>query len=303
MIQSVTVTNHLGESVAMELRSPEKSGFFIRAIDGLGPTKSYINTSEILTYSGSFFNSSRNVSRNIVFDLGFMDYDAMSIETIRQLSYRYFPQNRLITLEFETDNRSVYTTGYVESNEPDIFSKTQSASISVLCPSAYFYGRNLNQTVFSGSVSSFEFPFENQSLTESLIQFGDVYIDTTRSVVYAGDEPTGVKIYASILGNVNNFTMYNATLGQLMGFNSSKILAMTGSDLKFGDTIVISTDKGEKYVYLIRNGLAINILNVLDSDYSWFTVERGDNVFTFTADSGLDRIQVLIENKVIYGGI
>lgn len=303
MIQSVIVTNHLGESVTMELRSPEKSGFFIRRIEGLGPTRSYVNTTEILAYDGAFYNSSRSVARNLIFDLGFMDDNDMSIETIRQLSYRLFPPNKPLNIEIITDNRSGYTVGYVEANEPDIFSKTQTSSISILCPSAYFYDKNLVQTVFAGSVSSFEFPFENTSLTESTIEFGEVFIDTTRSVLYAGDEPTGVTIYISISGVVTNLTVHNASLGQSMGFDSAKIVALTGSGLVAGDEIVISTQKGEKYVYLIRNGVPINILNSLDADATWFTIERGDNVFTYTADSGISNLQVLIENRIVYGGM
>ena len=39
MIKSVTVVNHLGESLKLDLASPEKSGFIVKSIEGLGPVK------------------------------------------------------------------------------------------------------------------------------------------------------------------------------------------------------------------------------------------------------------------------
>lgn len=35
MIKSVTVVNHLGESLKLDLASPEKSGFIVKSIDAL----------------------------------------------------------------------------------------------------------------------------------------------------------------------------------------------------------------------------------------------------------------------------
>ena len=35
MIKSVTVVNHLGESLKLDLASPEKSGFIVKSIEGI----------------------------------------------------------------------------------------------------------------------------------------------------------------------------------------------------------------------------------------------------------------------------
>lgn len=42
MIKSVTVVNHLGESLKLDLASPEKSGFIVKSIEGLGPVKATV---------------------------------------------------------------------------------------------------------------------------------------------------------------------------------------------------------------------------------------------------------------------
>lgn len=71
MIKSVTVTNYLGDSIKLDLTRPDASGFIIKSIEGLGPAKASINTSDISTNDGGIFNSSRLDKRNIVFDLEF----------------------------------------------------------------------------------------------------------------------------------------------------------------------------------------------------------------------------------------
>lgn len=303
MIQSVKVINHLGETLDLELRSPELSGFFIRGIEGLGPAKSIINMTEVLSADGSFYNSSRVSSRNLIFDLGFYYWGPESIETLRQQTYRFFPPKKLVTFEIQTDNRLGVTSGYVESNEPDIFSKDETTQISVLCPSAFFYGKTNVQTVFSGVDALFEFPWENPSLTEPLIEFGSVFINTQGNVFYTGDEETGVVVYISVLGPVTNLTVHNATRGQSMPISSAAIIAQTGAGLQAGDQIIISTLRGSKYIHLIRGGLTYNILNALAVNADWFRIDRGDNIFTYTADSGVENLQFLIEHRIVYGGL
>ena len=96
MIKKVIVTNYLGESIELELGAPEKSGLFIRNIDGLGPGKASINTTDIASDDGSIFNSARSEQRNIVLTLGCLQVNGVtdSIETARQLTYKYFPKKK-----------------------------------------------------------------------------------------------------------------------------------------------------------------------------------------------------------------
>mgnify|MGYP001033110678 FL=1 len=49
MIRSVTVTNYLGRSLKLELAQPEKSGFIIKEITGLGPATANINVTDLST--------------------------------------------------------------------------------------------------------------------------------------------------------------------------------------------------------------------------------------------------------------
>ena len=101
MIRAITVTNYLGDSIKLDLVRPEQSGFIVTSVTGLGSGKANINMTEVATNDGGLFNSSRLPSRNIVISLKYLWHD--SIEDVRQLSYKYFPIKKKLTLLIETD--------------------------------------------------------------------------------------------------------------------------------------------------------------------------------------------------------
>lgn len=307
MIKAFTITNYLGDSITLEMGRPAQTGFLIRKVSGLGPVKANINAVEISTSDGALFNSARLNKRNIVFDLVFVESVLKeSIEDIRQKSYKYFPIKRDISIVIETDNRIVRTSGYVESNEPDIFSEQENAQISVICPDPFFYSAGEDgtmETVFYGIEPEFEFPFSNESLTEPLLIFGSMQIKTENVIVYPGDAEIGITIRIHALGNVKNLTIYNSGTREIMKIDTDKLEAMTGNGIIAGDDIIICTLKGDKGITLVRDGVSSNILNSLAKDTDWFTLAEGDNIFAFGADEGTANLQFFIENNVIYEGV
>ena len=51
MIKSITIKRSTGESLEIELADPEKSGFAISSIDGLGPTTVTLTTEKVALWS------------------------------------------------------------------------------------------------------------------------------------------------------------------------------------------------------------------------------------------------------------
>lgn len=304
MIKSVTVTNFLGESIKLELGSPEKSGLLIKSITGLGPSNANINAKELATSDGAVYNSARVNSRNIVMTLGFMFKP--TIEDVRLLTYRYFPIKKKLKLLIETDKRICEAYGYVESNEPNIFSKEEETQISIICPDPYFYsaGPDGNTvTVFYGVEAAFEFPFSNESVDEKLLEIGIAKYATERVIYYSGDAEIGITIRIYATGEVKNLTIYNARTREYMKIDTDILTAMTGSTIVKGDEITISTVKGNKYIDLYRAGKHYNILNCMKKDSVWFQLAHGDNIFAYVADDGASNLQFRIENKTVYEGV
>lgn len=307
MIYSFAITNYLGDRVKLELGKPEVSGFLIKSVTGLGPVKANVNTTEVVTNDGSMFNSARLSQRNIVFQLAFVEtVYGETIEDIRQKSYKYFPAKKSVEIVIETDNRYVKIKGYVESNEPDIFSSQEGTQISIICPDPYFYSAGEdgnNVTDFYTIDPMFEFPFSNESLTDPLLIFGEIQIKTEGVITYHGDSEIGVVIYIHAIGPATNINIYNTETREVMMINTTKLEKLTGKGLVASDDIVINTTKGEKSITLVREGASYNILNCLDKNTDWFTLSKGDNIFAFTAETGVTNLRFRIENQVIYEGV
>ena len=304
MIKSVTITNHLDESIKLDLFNPEESGFIIKNIEGLGPVKANINFKELATNDGSIDNSARLSSRNIVMSLQFME--SPTIEETRLKSYKYFPIKRNIKFLIETDDRICETIGRVETNVPTIFSNAEGCQISILCPNPYFYstGENgTNQTIFYGTEPLFEFPFSNESLTEDLIEFGSIENRTEGTIYYDGDAEIGITIQIHAVGEAEGLVIYNTKTREIMRINDDKLKSLMGSGIQAGDEITITTSRGEKGIYMLRSGVITNILNALEKPIKWFQLSKGDNTFAYMASAGLTHLQFRIENKVIYEGV
>lgn len=300
MIQNITVTNYLGESLKMDLDNPRESGFLIRSIEGLGPPKSSVNTTELSNMDGSVFNSARAESRNIVLDIVFWGPD---IETLRQKTYRYFPVKKPLTLTFETDNRTSQAVGYVESNEPDIFSSEESTKISIICPYAFVSALKLQKTVISGLEALFEFPFSNESLTEPLLVFSNLWERYSAYVVYKGDADTGAIITLSAIGDAKNITVANLDTREQIKIDTDKMARLTGKGFQIGDSIIVSTVPGDIYAKLLRDGDYYNILNCVDRASQWFLLAKGNNHIGYVAEEGTANIRMYVENKVWYEGV
>lgn len=302
MIKSIKVTNPKGESLVLDLFHPEKSGLIVRSISGLGPPKANINSTDLATADGALYSSARASTRNIVFNLQFMF--APTIEDSRQLTYKYFPLKKLVKIEVETDNRSLETSGYVESNSPDIFSKEETTQISILCLDPFFYDPNPSVTQFATVTPTFEFPFSNESTSESLIEFGTINLDTRSTIDYIGDVDTGVLITIHALGSVSgSLTIYNVETQEKMVVDLAKIKTLIGKDYGSGDDIIISTVSGDKYVQVLHDGKYTNAIAAIEKLADWFQVSVGRNIFNFTVTKGIENLVMSFSYRNAYGGI
>lgn len=287
MIKSITVTNHLNKSITIELSRPEKSGLAVISIDGLGPVKANVSTSKLASHDGSVFNSARLDERDINMTLELMPVpskdEISTVEKVRHLVYKYFPIKRPVRVEFETDTRSVYVNGIVDDDQPNIFSEKERMTISIRCPDPWFYSVKETNTTFSGIVPKFVFPFSSPVGNPSL-HMGEIVTNTINNIYYEGDNESGVIISIHAIGPATHLRIYNIDTHESMAIDDDKLLAITGSKIKASDDIIINTRQNSKKITLIREGIKYNILNTLNKNPSWFTVNKGDNQFAFTAD-------------------
>lgn len=302
MIKSITIINPSNESLEMVLTDPDSSGFAIRSIEGLGPVKANLRLTELATLDGAIDNGGRLTTRNIVFSFVFMG--TPTVEDTRLKSYKYFPIRQNIKIEIETDNRKVYTEGRVETNTPKIFGNEREGSqISILCPNSYFQDIDDTNITFSTLENNFTFPFSNESLTEPLIEFGNIINVSSANIEYKGDNETGMSIHMHITGPITNIGLQRYGTEEKLMLSDSRIESIIGSGTQPGDEIIMNTEKGNKSVYLIRNGINYNILNALISPINWLQLRTGDNVFTFSGVTEGSGIQYNVKFRNLYEGV
>lgn len=314
MIHSVTVTNPLGESIKMELAKPEKSGFAVYSIDGLGPVTGTINMASLATADGGIFNSARLPCRNILMTLGLLF--AETVEEARHLSYRYFPVKKPVSLSIETDQRICDILGYVEANEINIFSQEETAQISILCPNPRFHAggdRRKTEVTFAVNAPTFEFSFGNEipeafagdrETAPGALQFGLLTDDSLQTIWYEGDADTGFEMILDASGAISGkITVANAETQEAMVLDTDKVASLTGAGFGLGDSIEISTVRGEKRITLVRNGNRTNIIGCLEKDSDWLLLRKGDNIFQYAVTTGGVYLGFRIRYDTLYEGV
>lgn len=312
MIRAVKVTNYLGDELLIDPFDPESSGFLLTNLKGVTPEKADINFTDITTQDGGLYNSARISTRNITMAL--LYFPKPTIEATRLLSYKYFPVKKEVKLEFTTDTRKAEITGYVESNEVNIYTKSEYSAISIICPDPYFYSTSDDTEIdvtFSNVLPAFRFRIPKYSDTtlkpleipaRKLI-FSKMKNENNKLIEYTGDAEVGMEIILRASGEIGDFTIYNIYTQESMTISSSKLADLTGSSLISGDIVTIYTYRGNKKIELLRTGVTINILNCLGKNANWLQLRKGDNVFSFSATSGADNIQLELKSKTLYEGL
>ena len=326
MIRSLTVENHIGEQLEIDLFNPYISGMAIRRIDGLGPPKALINAVSKMTGDGSEFVSARADYRPITLDITYIP--CPDIEDSRLKTYQFFPIKKRIKLTIKTDKRTAYTYGYVESNEPNIFDRMSGCTISIVCPDSYLYDEDMfNLKLETSNVTpAFEFPVSNESINTKLIRFGEMSNKPIAAFDYAGDSDVGCVIKVRCdNGGLKKFVLTDNVSGDTFTINApSKQVQLTPYPLGGWDPvtfnppmaasseILIDTRHGNKRVLLsdragvVPEGEYANILNWVDLFSSkWIQIHDGLNVWSYSYESDTDDpgISVSVEAPISYQGV
>ena len=246
------------------LRLTRNNSYAITGVTGLTPVAANINTSTVGIYDGETYNSARLGYRNIVITL----YFTHDVEKNRIKLYDYFQTKQFCTLYFSNDSRDVCISGYVETFECDLFSVSETAQISIICPNPYF--KSVAEIVNSSSE------------------------ETTIIIPNNGDVPAGMDIVINFTGAVTNPVIRNAATGEYFRLNR---------DFVSDDVVTVNTRNGEKSVKLTHLGVDFNIINALDAGASWLQLRRGNNTLYFNADSGVDHMAVTFKHTDLFAGV
>lgn len=312
MIYKIVARNPKNELLEMDIRHPEKSGINVKNVTGITPIGAEIYFASLGSIDGGVYSGSRVPSRNIVLTLGMYEEECTdgilrSIEESRMKLYNFFRIKDWVNLVFYTSSRILQILGYVEDVDTDIFSKDETATVSILCIDPWFYSSDLSDISFAGVRPTFTFPFlsiQDSIIPSEKLMFGDISIDTRTDIMYNGDIQTGFNMYITFLGNnFHNIYFYNMGTRERMNIYTDQIKLLTDVPLDVGDELLISTISGSRTAYLLRNGEYINVVSAIDKNADWFQLTKGNNVFAFSSDSAVEEISISLSWRDAYAGI
>lgn len=233
------------------------------SISGLNPPVATINTTGMAGADGSVFNSSKLGNRNIVIELQPIN----NVENARLLLYSCIKSKKYIKLYITTDNRELYTEGYVESIEVDLNANPQMIQVSIICPDPYLY-----------DVDETEMPIST----------------TDVNILNLGDSETGF---------ITTFVMSGFVAGlQLTNSTTNKSFKLRYA-FQTADILTLNTMRGQKSISLLRGTETINLINYIEDDTEWPQLELGNNNISFSADSGSDLISAQVSFTLLYEGV
>lgn len=284
MIEQVKIINSAGEALMLH----PSSDYSIGEMNGLGPVKATVASSDIGGTDGCIFNSARLGQRNIVipiYPLG------PNVGEKRIKLYRYLSPKAKVTFCTTFDSRSVQAEAYVEALDGGPEGSQQCLQASLLCMDPFFHGVDAENQAMVLEDDRFTFPF---SIASDGMVFSEV--DSAAVIVLRnhGDVAAGVEISLALSGAVANPKVINWRTGDSIGVNASFVA---------GDVLKFDTRHGKKQIHRIRDAVSTNLLNFLTAGSTWVQLPAGESVMELTADSGLTNIQATFRVTELFVGV
>lgn len=241
---------------------PSDDPVMIRDIDGLGPVKSDIATTDSGASRGETYQGSATGKRNVVLTLGLNpDWSTQTVSSLRQLLYRYLMTGQWCKLRFNSDELpTTDIEGWVESFEPNIFSQDPEIQASIICPKPDFI--EIDATIFTGVVDD----GTNQQVVnyDGSISAGfEIRVDRSVALpAYSG--PVTIKVENS--EGIQTIIVNPVTIDTVQSYKMSSV-------------------QGQKRVQTeaIADGVITNLLKNKSGD--WPELQPGENLISVSADT------------------
>lgn len=273
-------------------------------VTGLNPVTSDITTAKVANRNGARYVNSRKQTRNVVITV----YIKEPVEANRIELYKYVKSKEWLRVYYSNKSRDVYVDGYVESFECDLFTQTQTAQISVICPNPQLIDVEPDVKDVSTVIGAFSFPFST-ARTDNVIEF------TTWAT--AGGTATTVKINEN--GSVYMSGVFSASAGtydtinistQTLGAGDYTLKGIPASDtnlilvVNVNGTEYIDSGEGVTFTLTETSDASIYIKSLDDRRYSKLTIypvlkytsKLVDNVSEYITFSIYDKLARLIIN-------
>jgi phage-related protein len=287
-MQKLTFTNAVGHSVDLSHHNP----YLITAIDGTGAMDVDTQLQKSPFQDGRTYVDNALEPREISLEVAILAGDSGSIFDLRKtLSQVFNPKLGEGILRYEYDGYVKEITAVIDkppvypSGSSNRMEKFQKAVITLICPSPFWLDIADISEPLVAWIGEFRFPLR---FPTKMGRQGD-----SRNLLNEGDVSTPVLI--QFKGPATNPKVTNETTGEFIKVNRT---------LNSGDTLEISTAFGQKRVEVVNvDGTRTNVFNWIDLNSTFFILLPGENLISYTADTGKDTAVVTITYRNRYVGV
>ena len=230
-----------------------------------------------------------------------MDYIAVTEDGYNSFSFPGSQTQAIMTNQGMVSSQFVYFTYYLINFKTDLNSiENNNVMVCALNISGSTWPPYGPYCITNYVNDRFMFPMDQSSKN---LEFGSLQYRQEENVPYDGDIPAGFTIRLHAIGEVRNITIYNMDTRERLAINTERVKEITGTAFNAGDDIIISTERGNKSIIYVHDGISYNILNALERNTDWFILSKGDNVFAYICEYGTEDLLFTIEFPTLYWGI
>lgn len=258
----------------------ENKYFTIANIDGMTAAATDISSNVVGGVDGETVNSLQAQPRGIVIDLRINPRE--DVETAKREILRVIKIKQRGALIWTQNERTLTISGVVESVDMPRWNNAVTMQISLRCSQPFWEDIDYIVSQISEAISLHYFTDNNADMLffpfEGL-PLGEYDTIRTRNVHNSGDVATGIEITIQALDTVTNPIIYDQN-GNYFGIGYNGAQVSKPFTMKAGDTVVITTHRGNKTVKY--NG--VSVFNMIKPLSTWLQLDTGDNAFSINSD-------------------
>lgn len=293
MIEQVNLTNETtGESILLD---KSFSPYAVSLIDW-GVVQSTHHTYKYVNQTGMFVMGTTLETRDVVLEGWVIAENEDDMNYRKRFLNRFVSPRQLMRIDYKgyyltfIPSTSVhYATSENENN--DRFAKFE---ISGVAFDPIFKSSEGKRIFAANTVPLFHFPLIIKDVEDEEphgIVFGVRKPSVAFDVNNYGDIEVGMKITLTAKGTLENPKVTNVDTLEYFKINKT---------LSAGEQVVINTSIGEKSVYGFNGGVKSNYFTYKDTGSTWLQLALGKNTFVYSADSGIDNLEVEINFNYNY---
>lgn len=260
--------------------------YLVLGCSGLTPPSASIFTGKSPNRKGVKYNGSTLNERNIVLQIKLLG----DVEKNRNALYEWTDTEQYCKVYYRNETKNVYCEGHIQDCDADFFVDNEIISVAILCENPYWKDLQTISAEITALLKQFTFPF---AIDSAGIPFSTMSESNTTTIVNTGAE-TGVKITLICHNVVSNFVLFDAQ-------DTTKRFAIN-TTLQKDWIVTIDTEGSPKTCTATSpDGKTVNLLKYVGINPTWFTLQKGYNIFGFAADSGIMDVEVFFgyENKYL----